>query len=362
MHTSTRLRHTLELAVILALVVLAALMLTTWQPANAAMPTAAASKLADCVDGAFSTEQRFVTHGPLPTDGIPTISDGDLLSPRGEVCLRNRELLAAFNLPGIPTLPDLGLDASDILDLERPVIAFSTEIDDPLHRFTEGDLLTTTGAVIPNAALMAAFGVGYDVGLDEVKFTGRTKDIVAFLDLARQIPRDQWLANPGRLRTELERYDIDLWFSIEETAQRQEGAPLLDGDILSARTGSIVASQDALFNPSIPGGLPTRGVDFGLDAFAVRCDAQRDTIRFSAEIVYRDQPALTFSDGDLLKLGGSVLNRNNDFIAAFKPNVKDLGLDAIAYPADHLPCSDTQRPFLSFLPLILRNFRLGGSQ
>ena len=360
MNTTTRARHVLELAAILALVALAALLLATSRPANAAMPTGATSQLADCADGAFSTEQRFVTHGPLPTDGNPVISDGDLLSFHGNVCLRNRELLAAFNVPGIPTLPDLGLDASDILDLERPVVAFSTEIDDPFGRFTEGDLLTTAGVVIPNAALMAAFGVSYDVGLDEVKFIGRTKDIVAFLDLARQIPRDEWLANPGRLRAELDRYNIDLWFSIEETVQRQEGRPLLDGDILSARTGTIIASQDTLLNPPIPAGLPTRGVDFGLDAFAARCDGARDSIRFSTEIVYRDTPALAFSDGDLLKLGGAVINRNNDFIAAFKPGVKDLGLDAIAYPADHAPCSE--RPFLSFLPLILKNLRLGGRQ
>ena len=357
MNTTIRLRHGLELAVVLVLVALAAVVLTTSRPANAA-----AGKLAACADGAFSTEQRFVTHGTLPADGNPVISDGDLLSFHGDVCLRNRELLAAFNVPGIPALPDLGLDASDILDLERPVVAFSTEIDDPFGRFTEGDLLTTTGVVIPNAPLMAAFGVSYDVGLDEVKFIGRTKDIVAFLDLARQIPRDEWLANPGRLRAELDRYNIDLWFSIEETVQRQEGRPLLDGDILSARTGTIIASQDTLLNPPIPAGLPTRGVDFGLDAFAVRCDGARDTIRFSTEIVYRDNPALAFSDGDLLKFGGAVLNRNNDFIAAFKPGVKDLGLDAIAFPADHAPCGAVDHPFLSFLPAILKGIHLGGGQ
>ena len=134
------------------------------------------------------------------------------------------------------------------------------------------------------------------------------------------------------------------------------------GDILSARTGTIIASQDTLFNPPIPGGLPSRGVDFGVDAFAARCDGARDSIRFSTEIVYRDTPALKFSDGNLLKFGGMVVNHNNDFIVAFKPGVKDLGLDAIAFPADHIPCGDIERPFLSFLPAILKGIQLGGGQ
>lgn len=72
-------------------------------------------------------------------------------SPTGS---RNVQLLRAFQVA-----PDLGLDAVDIVDVERELVAFSTELNSPTGSFSAGDLLTTHGAVIPNQALTFAFGV-----------------------------------------------------------------------------------------------------------------------------------------------------------------------------------------------------------
>ena len=142
-----------------------------------------------------------------------------------------------------------------------------------------------------------------------------------------------------------------------------EKGRLLDGDILSAADVAVVLSQDSLLAAPIPGGIPSRGVDLGLDAFAVRCDGERDTVRFSTEIVYHDDPALAFTDGDLLKLGGAVMMRNKDLVQAFEPRANDLGLDAIAFFPDRRTCGpESGGAFLNFLPMILKQFTVRGGR
>lgn len=351
----TQLRQALELIVALTVIGLLALLTLAGRPVDAAPRLQAPTQLTSCAEAAFSTEEEFLSRGPRQPDGIQVISGGDLLSPRGVVCMRNRQLLAAFQVPGIPPLPDLGLDAADVLRIEPALVAFSTELKDPRGRFGAGDLLTTDGVVIPNFVLMSAFGVTHDVGLDEVKFIGQTVDIRGFLEFAKEQTRESW--PQVRLPEVLTRYKIDIWFSIEGTVQRPEKDTLLDGDILSAKTGAIVLTQSDLLAPPIPAGLPDPGVDFGVDAFAVRCDGERETVRFSTEIVYQDDRALAFTDGDLLKLGGSVVMRNKELINAFEPLARDLGLDAISFPPDRRSCGDeTRRDFFSFLPTILKQF------
>ena len=360
MHPRSLLSRGVELVMGIGLVAVVALSLLTWSPLRAAAPQAQ-GPLGACAEAAFSTEQRFLSHGPAQPDGNPVVSGGDLLSPRGVVCLRNRELLAAFMPAGVPPLGDLGLDAADIIQLDPPLVVFSTEIDDPLGRFSEGDLLTTDRASIPNAALLRPFGVNYNVGLDEVKLIGQTRDILAFLEFAKGQTPQTWpqVSLPEVLR----RYKVDIWFSIEQTVHESEKGRLLDGDILSAANVAVVLSQDSLLAAPIPGGIPTQGVDFGLDAFAVRCDGERDTVRFSTEVVYQDDPALAFTDGDLLKLGGAVLMRNKDLVQAFEPPANDLGLDAVAFYPDRRACGqENGGPFLNFLPLILKQFTQRGGR
>ena len=132
---STSLRHLFVMACLLTVVT----------GLHTAQPTAA-SDLSDCLDLGFSVEQSFLTQGPVPPNGNPIISEGDLLAPHGAICARNTELLAIFSIT-----EDLGLDAVAVVGSTPVIAAFSTEIDDPGGRFTAGDLLSTNGAIVAHA-------------------------------------------------------------------------------------------------------------------------------------------------------------------------------------------------------------------
>ncbi len=275
-----------------------------------------------CSDFLFSTEEDFVTFGPLPPDGNPIISDGDLLGLECVVCARNRELLKAFDVA-----EDLGLDAVDVLSWDRSLIAFSTELDSPHGNFKAGDLLFTNGAIIPNSALLAAFGLSWiDLGLDAVHFVGKEESLVAFAAEALKMGRTYW-EQPSALQGALRQYGLDIWFSTEGTERIPGRPPFLDGDLLSARDGTIVAANAVLLPASVPAGIPQRGVDFGLDAVTGNRDGKREGIRFSTEILHKGD--LSFTDGDVLLIGNGILMRNGDLIRCFEPKAFELGLDAL---------------------------------
>lgn len=286
--------------------------------------------LDNCRGGAFSTEEDFMMSKSEPYDGNPYISDGDLLSPNGTLCARNADLLQKFN-PAGAAAADLGLDAVDILDFTDRLVAFSTELDDIFGKFTAGDLLFTNGGIIPNTALVAPFGITYDIGLDAVQFIGTPEKLMSFAGLVLQIGPDGW--GQDRLQQELKRYGIDIWFSIEGTHWTAVAAPILDGDLLAA-TGYVVAHNSNLLPNSVPAGLPQRGVDFGLDAVtSVRTpdpDSVIPNIYYSTEILFRGEPA--FNDGDILKGGNGVVVTNEDLIRAWAPKADFLGLDALWAP------------------------------
>lgn len=278
----------------------------------------------------FSTEEDFVAGVKIP-DGNPIISDGDLLHSSGYVYMRNSQLLKKFGVEF-----DLGLDAVDVINVVDRIVAFSTELDNPDGTFTAGDLLTTTGGVIPNAGLLAAFGISpdLDLGLDGVQFIGREDQIIKFLDLVSQRDRKFWLEEPRRVPGYLKEFGIDIWFSTEGTAPSPQRNRFLDGDLLSAATGSIVLrNHDALPN-TVPAGLPDRGVDFGMDAVAClgrggqENQKIKENIFYSTEILFGGQPS--FTDGDILRSGDGVAMINNDLILAFQPKTDFLGLDALS--------------------------------
>jgi hypothetical protein len=285
-------------------------------------------QLDKCIDLAFSTEEEFFTQGPVPPDGNPIISDGDLLAPNGAVCARNRDLVGRFDV-----IEDLGLDAVDIIGPDLQLVAFSTELDSPHNRpphihFTAGDLLATNGAIIPNIALTFPFGVGYDIGLDGVHFIGNEARIIGFLNEARDLGRVHFVTNPGAVGDMLRQWGLDIWFSTEGTGPSPARPGFLDGDLLSARDGIIVAPNSLLLPASVPAGIPDRGVDFGLDAVAGDREEHREMIGFSSEILYNGEPS--FTDGDVLLAVNGVIRTNKDLISAFEPRADFLGLDALS--------------------------------
>jgi hypothetical protein len=285
-----------------------------------------------CTDLVFSTEEDFVTQGPVPPDGNPIVSDGDLLGlefgPSGincGICARNADLLQTFDV-GV----DLGLDAVDLVDAETYLIAFSTELNSSNDgQFTHGDMLVTNGAIIPNQALTYAFGqeaIGYDLGLDALLFIGDQDSIMRFLEQIKSIPRGDWLRTPAMLSGMLEEAGLDLWFSTEGTWTPPNEIGFLDGDLLSAMDGSIVAANSALLPLSVPAGVPNRGVDFGLDAASNDRSPETQSLQFSTEI--RFQNGNSFTDGDVMGYADGIVHPNSALLKCFEPKADFLGLDA----------------------------------
>lgn len=274
----------------------------------------------------FSTEEDFVTQGPIPKDGIQVISDGDLLNASGYIYMRNAELLSIWKMRN-----DLGLDAADVVEVRDRIVAFSTELDHPDGKFTSGDLLATNGAVLPNVALLVNFKLprDLDLGLDAVHFKGKEEAIIRFLEKVRSAGRNHWVRNPEDILNYLKELEIDIWFSTEGTAPVVERPRFLDGDLLSALTGTVVARNGELLPATVPAGLPERGVDFGLDAVTCNRLGIRDYTLFSTEILYRSE-RLGFTDGDVIQFNNGVIISNYDLISPFEPKTKNLGLDALS--------------------------------
>jgi len=311
-------------------------------PVRADEPAAGIPNLSACKDLGFSTEEDFLTQGPTPPDGNRIISDGDLLGPNHAVCARNRELLAPWQIT-----TDLGLDAVDLISIENSLVAFSTELDDPAGRFTAGDLLATNGTAIPNKVLLTRFQISHDMGLDGLQFIGPLQGIIGFLNRTAAISREQWLTNPGLLFDLLGTFKIDIWISTESTQLQGSVFPVLDGDLLSVGTGTIVVRQADLLPAITPAGIPARGMDFGLDAVAASRTGDIHTIRFSTEILYRGEAG--FTDGDILLEGDGIQIVNSALVTPFEPRARFLGLDALTMNLDA-----TVSQTYDYLPQILK--------
>jgi hypothetical protein len=279
----------------------------------------------------FSVEEDFVNQDPVPGFGNPIISDGDLLNKEGSVYMRNLELLKEFEVEF-----DLGLDAADVIDIEGGFVAFSTELDDPKGEFTAGDLLATNGAILPNSALLYAFGTprNLDLGLDAVHFKGKKEAIIECFEKVKEEGRKYWLEKPEALIELLEDGDIDIWFSTEGTEPKWENLedPLfLDGDLLSVARGTIVIPNSELLPPSVPAGIPERGCDFGLDAYTLDIrEEDYELFVFSTEILYLRE--LGFTDGDVLEQGDGIMLAHEKLIHQFNPPNRwiNVGLDALS--------------------------------
>ena len=150
------------------------------------------------------------------------------------------------------------------------------------------------------------------------------------IEKARSAGRAALIADPELLLKIMEELKVDIWFSIEGTSPTPKAPGILDGDLLSAVKGTKVVPQASLFDPPIPAGIPSRGVDFGLDAASARDRSNKPKgVLFSSEILYRGGPA-PFTDGDVLRIGGSVAINNKTLINPLEPAADFLGLDALS--------------------------------
>lgn len=248
----------------------------------------------------FSTASGLTSaHSQPPTNGI---SAGDLLSSVSRVVKRNHELTGPLGI--MPIVPDLGLDAVDILPGGE--IAFSVEQDvfsetrGPLHH---GDLRSNRGSIIRrNQDLLAPFvpqPPASDVGLDAVQ-----------------------VLDSG-----------DILFSIEKDFFSERlGVTLRRGDLLSA-TGQVVRSNQQLLSRFHPADATK---DYGLDALYLWPHGE---IWFSTENGFQDLTLGSILAGDLLSDRGYIVFRNLELLNPFAPveDLADFGLDALYVVTDATP-------------------------
>lgn len=248
----------------------------------------------------YSTTSGF--HPGAQSRDTNYVSGGDLITSGGRVVSRNHDLTARLGI--MPAVPEVGLDAADVLPGGE--IAFSIEQDifseslGPLH---EGDVLSDRGRVLHGyTELVGAFSPEppvADQGLDAL----------------------QALTNG------------DLLFSVErsffsETLGRTVGR----GDLLSS-AGIIVKTNAELlarFSPAAP------EKDYGLDAVWAWPSGE---IWFSVEEGFYGQHFEFYAPGDLLSDRGYVVFRNLELVADFAPleELADFGLDALFIVTDMAP-------------------------
>lgn len=240
----------------------------------------------------FSTQNDF--HAGIWQSPTNYVSAGDLISWSGRVVKRNQQLTAHLGI--MPGLPDLGLDAVDVLPSGE--IAFSIETDifsetlGPLH---EGDVLSDQGRVVRSFnELISAFNPEppvTDPGLDGLQLVSTN----------------------------------EIYFSVETDFQSKKlGRLIRRGDLLSSQ-GLVVKTNEELiarFAPSDP------SKDYGLRGFFVWPSGE---IWFATEDGFYGSHFEVYGRGDLLSDQGYVVSRNLDLLSAFQPleDLADFGLDAL---------------------------------
>jgi len=248
----------------------------------------------------FSTVGGFTpAAGQTP---LNYVEGGDLLSTSGRVVKHNADLFTSVG--AFPPVPDLGLDAVDILPGGEVAFSLASGIfSTTLGPLQHGDLLSTQGRIIRrNQDLLAAFmtePATNDVGLDAVH-----------------------VLDGG-----------DILFSIATNVfSKQLNATLHRGDLLSS-AGTILRSNQQLLARFHPTNATN---DYGLDALYIWPSGE---IWFSTEDGFQDQVLGAVLAGDLLSDQGYIVFRNLELLSTFAPKETpmDFGLDALYVVTDATP-------------------------
>jgi hypothetical protein len=260
----------------------------------------------------FSTTGGFHPGSWQPPTNF--VSAGDLVSMTGRVVKRNEELTAHLGI--MPVVPDLGLDAVDLLPGGEVVFSAETDVfSETLGPLAQGDALSDRGRVVGHFSdLIAAFQPQPpvpDAGLDAIQ-----------------------ILESG-----------EVLFSIRTNLFSEKlGAELGRGDLLSNAGQVVRHNADLLsrFHPIDP------KPDYGLDALYLWPGGE---IWFSTEDSFQDLQLGTVLSGDLLTDQGAIVFRNQELMALFAPieDVLQFGLDALYVVTDATPPAVAPR-ILSVMP------------
>lgn len=291
---------------------------------------------------------------------------GDVLSDRGYVVMRNRDLLTQF--APLEEMADFGLDALHVITDPTPIppvrdVWFSTVSDfhsgiwqTPTNQVKSGDLISSAGRVVKrNHELIAELGLmppsnTPDLGLDaldvlpggEIVFSigaevfSETLGLIQRGDLVsnkgRMVARNQDLTKLFIIMPSIPDLGLDavhvlqsgeVLFSVKSNAFSGLGR-LTGGNLLSG-TGAVVRSNQELLSRFHPLD-PKR--DYGLDALYVWPDG---VIWFSVEEGFTDLVLGPVLAGDLLSDQGEVVRGNLSMLDGLAPmeDLVDVGLDAL---------------------------------
>jgi hypothetical protein len=216
-----------------------------------------------------------------------------LLSNRGRVVKSNLDLVGKLGV--MPIVPDLGLDAVDVIQHGEILFSLPQNVfSETLGPIQHGDLLSNRGRIVKrNQQLLAAFGVASnapDAGLDAVQVMA----------------------------------DGEILFSIQSNVALMTGQKLGRGDLLSDR-GHVFRSNRQLlenFHPAVT------NQDYGLDAVSVLPTGE---IWFSVEQGFTDNQLGPIEPGDVLSDQGRRIFSNRQLVECFGPldPSVDYGLDAL---------------------------------
>jgi hypothetical protein len=193
----------------------------------------------DAVDILPGGEIAFSLESGITSNTLGPLQNGDLLSTRGRILRRNQDLLAPFGLQ--PPAPDVGLDAVHVLDTGEILFSIPTSVFSERLSVTlhRGDLLSTIGTVVrSNEQLLARF--------HPAKATNDYGLDALYI----------WPSG-------------EIWFSTEDVFDDSILGSILSGDLLSDQ-GYIVFNNQELLNAFAPTNAPS---DIGLDALYVVTDA-----------------------------------------------------------------------------------------
>jgi hypothetical protein len=197
----------------------------------------------DGLDVRAGGELAFTVDRGVFSETLGQLQEGDLLSDRGSILMKNQALLGAFGVQ--PPVPDLGLDAVHIVS-ERGAgpdeVWFSIEKDSFSEHLGQvlrhGDILSNRGVIVrSNRDLVSRFQPGDptdDLGLDALYV---------------------WPSG-------------EIWFSTEKGFKGTDGQTYAAGDLLSDH-GYIVFRNLELLNSYAP---VEDLADFGLDTVWVVTD------------------------------------------------------------------------------------------
>jgi len=244
----------------------------------------------------FSTAGGFTSSKwQSPTNRI---SPGDLISDSGRIVRSNAQLLGKVGI--MPGLPDLGIDAVDILPGGEVLFSLNGAVfSETLGPLQHGDLLSDRGSIFRrNEELLAAFApqpASIDYGLDAA----------------------QVMTNGT------------IYFSITTNVPTSKVGMLFHGDIIS-NEGTRMRSNQQLLSRFRP---PVADHDYGLDAFYVWPSGE---IWFSTEEGFNDTLFGQILAGDVLSDQGFVVYHNLELVSAFAPmeDAAEFGLDALYIVTD----------------------------